>query len=282
MPCRGSLFTRALPAGEMRESSPPSATQRDPVPTVNRWPGSSGRERRSASGGRKVRRLAPATQLDPDCEQRRRVRSELLLARRTEGNEEAAYWPRSIPARDHVPRLTDRPTGRHPEERSSALASPCPLFPLSATSTLRPRGRLRTMCEGVAERLARSSVRDRNGCLVWTGSRTTTGYGKIGIGGKTRRVHRVAWELQHGAIPDALVTDHLCRVRLCIEVSHLELVPNRVNILRGVGPTAQKARQQSCRRGHQFSAENTRITRDNRRRCRQCHRESQRRTRGAA
>ena len=36
--------------------------------------------------------------------------------------------------------------------------------------------------------------------------------------------HRVAWEDARGPIPDGLTIDHLCRVRNCVNVEHLELV----------------------------------------------------------
>lgn len=45
--------------------------------------------------------------------------------------------------------------------------------------------------------------------------------------------HRIAWVLERGEIPAGLVPDHLCRVRNCIRVDHLELVTNAENVRRG-------------------------------------------------
>ena len=36
----------------------------------------------------------------------------------------------------------------------------------------------------------------------------------------------------NGAIPDGLEIDHLCKTRLCGEVTHMELVTHKVNLAR--------------------------------------------------
>jgi len=79
-----------------------------------------------------------------------------------------------------------------------------------------------------------------------------------------------------GPIPDGFHIDHLCRNRACANPAHLEAVPPRVNILRGVGMSAIHARQTHCVNGHPFDAENTLILPDGERCCRTCNRERQR------
>jgi len=109
-------------------------------------------------------------------------------------------------------------------------------------------------------------------CWLWTGSVNSSRYGTIRVDGKSWRVHRYAWVLLRGPIPDGLVVDHLCRVRRCVNPEHMELVVGEVNVLRGIGITAVNGRKTHCKRGHEFTTENTRIDRRGHRVCRTCHR----------
>lgn len=108
---------------------------------------------------------------------------------------------------------------------------------------------------------ARSEVVDRGyttPCHVFTGP-LHNGYGYIGIGQKTKFVHRVTWEAANGPVPDGLELDHLCRQRDCWEPTHLEPVTRRENILRGDGPRLTRERgfaQTHCKNGHPLSGEN--------------------------
>ena len=63
-------------------------------------------------------------------------------------------------------------------------------------------------------------------CIVWMGSVLDTpngGYGSLNVGGKIKRVSRLAYELEHGPIPDGMLVDHRCGVRSCINPDHLRL-----------------------------------------------------------
>ncbi len=65
---------------------------------------------------------------------------------------------------------------------------------------------------------------DKSGdCWLWTGSKNSKGYGNIGVDGKTRRAHRIAWELENGPIPDGVEVCHSCDNPSCVRVSHLFL-----------------------------------------------------------
>ena len=115
---------------------------------------------------------------------------------------------------------------------------------------------------------------DIAGCWLWQGAIGSDGYGRIrGDDGITKRPHRVAWELAVGPIPDGLQLDHLCRVRACVRPSHLEVVTNRENTLRGTSPIADHARATECGRGHVYSDATTAYTRSGKRRCLICERE---------
>jgi hypothetical protein len=113
-------------------------------------------------------------------------------------------------------------------------------------------------------RLFAKTVGADDGCLLWTGSSTRCGYGHISVRGRLFVVHRVAYELARGAVPEGLQLDHLCRNRGCCNVDHLEPVTQRVNILRGEAaqsPRKMRPRRlrSHCAKGHEYTTENTYI-----------------------
>lgn len=72
---------------------------------------------------------------------------------------------------------------------------------------------------------------DRSGdCWLWTGGTLHYGYGGFWLEGKTLRAHRVAWELENGAVPDGLCVLHRCDVPACVKVSHLFLGTHKDNV----------------------------------------------------
>ncbi|MEV5567572.1 HNH endonuclease signature motif containing protein [Streptomyces sp. NPDC052196] len=117
--------------------------------------------------------------------------------------------------------------------------------------------------------LARLADTER-GCWEWRGTRDRDGYGQMWLDGRHRSVHRIAYEAVCGAIPDGLVIDHLCRTRACANPDHLEAVPHRVNVLRGVSFAARKARQTHCVNGHAFTTTNVYRAPNGTRKCRTC------------
>lgn len=125
------------------------------------------------------------------------------------------------------------------------------------------------------DRIQARIVIDTDGCWVWQGSKCN-GYGVVGRGRRTdstMQTHRAMYEIMVGPVPVGLQLDHLCRNRACCNPAHLEPVTQRENILRGLGSSAQHARQTECLRGHPFDDINTRTTTTGARVCRTCHRE---------
>lgn len=59
---------------------------------------------------------------------------------------------------------------------------------------------------------------------------------------------------------------------MCVNPDHLEAVTNRENVLRGAGVTAQNARKEFCKYGHEFTPENTRHFGTTHRSCKMCQR----------
>jgi hypothetical protein len=128
--------------------------------------------------------------------------------------------------------------------------------------------------KAIEDRLLRLSER-RGDCLVWTGSLSYSGYGRIQVnseGGNTG-AHRVAYQVWVGPIPDGLQIDHLCGVRNCIEPTHLEAVTHRENLLRSGNFIARNAWATHCIHGHEFTPENTKVRDKGHRECRTCRRD---------
>lgn len=109
------------------------------------------------------------------------------------------------------------------------------------------------------------------GCWEFKGSKRW-GYGMMQhpLKHKVVMAHRYFWEKEHGPVPDGLELDHLCRVRRCVNPSHLEPVTRRENIVRGVNQIARQVRQTHCKRGHLLEGWNILTTKTTARRCREC------------
>ena len=110
-------------------------------------------------------------------------------------------------------------------------------------------------------------------CWEWTAGAFADGYGGFSVLSKNVRVHRFAWEILRGPIPDNLEPDHLCRNRLCINPNHIEIVTHQVNNLRGRTLTALHAQATHCPQGHPYDLFNTYYAKNGGRCCRACHRE---------
>jgi len=123
----------------------------------------------------------------------------------------------------------------------------------------------------ITERMDVSDTGYKTPCWISNRAAQSNGYTKMGVQGRTHLTHRLAYEAWHGAIPDGMVIDHLCRVRQCCNPDHLEPVTTRENLLRGETKTAMEAAQTHCHRGHEFTVDNTYMRPDRHGRvCRRC------------
>lgn len=117
---------------------------------------------------------------------------------------------------------------------------------------------------------------DENGCWRWQRYKHVAGYGWMWVGnGKCDFVHRAAYQIWKGPIPDGLVIDHLCRVRDCCNPDHLEVVTYSENTMRGDTVPVRRKNATHCDRNHRYTPETTHISASGNRRCKICRRASQ-------
>ena len=122
----------------------------------------------------------------------------------------------------------------------------------------------------LVERLL-SKINKTDGCWEWTAARSSNGYGLLDDDdGKTRRAHRLMFELFIGPIGAGLELDHLCRNRLCVRPDHLEPVTHKENMRRAAPFRPIKTH---CPNNHVYDEVNTcyvTTLRGTERRCRIC------------
>ena len=104
------------------------------------------------------------------------------------------------------------------------------------------------------------------------------GYGRFWDGKKRWYAHVLSYTLLVGPVPEGLELDHTCRVRTCVNPTHLEPVPHPVNVARGEAGL-WNASKEFCKNGHEFTPENTYVYthgKYTRRRCNTCNKIRQR------
>lgn len=109
---------------------------------------------------------------------------------------------------------------------------------------------------------------DLGPCWLWIAFIDGGGYGKFTLEHNYKiYAHRFSYEITYGPIATDKEIDHLCRVRHCVNPTHLEAVTHYENTLRGEGPLLlmignEKWRQTlalrtHCSKGHLRTEENT-------------------------
>lgn len=117
-------------------------------------------------------------------------------------------------------------------------------------------------------------------CWPWRAYIEAQGYGIVRVGDKSRKAHRVVYELLVGPIPDGKVLHHKCENRRCVNPAHL--VPMEDAEHKRLSRQPPSARD-ACPNGHPYTAESQfRPTPgDPRRRCRVCFEAKKERSRQA-
>jgi hypothetical protein len=103
---------------------------------------------------------------------------------------------------------------------------------------------------------------NEDGCWLWGGYCSKDGYGEFSLRVKGRpnskyRAHRLVWAAYRGEPDPSLDLDHLCRIRACVNPSHLEMVTRRENLARGLTIVAPFIAQDKCSNGHPYTTETT-------------------------
>ncbi len=79
----------------------------------------------------------------------------------------------------------------------------------------------------IAKFLQRVRV-DSNGCWIWTGMKSKTGYGQVKRDGKFIFAHRYSYQIHKGDLGGLFVL-HKCDIRLCVNPEHLSLGTQKDN-----------------------------------------------------
>lgn len=110
-------------------------------------------------------------------------------------------------------------------------------------------------------------------CWLWMGSLGRNNYGRFWLNGRHVLAHKHSFLLTGRVIPEGYELDHLCRVHECVNPDHLEAVTHWENMRRSIVP--QRTREfraliKHCKRGHEFTPENTFRKSNGGRGCRIC------------
>lgn len=76
----------------------------------------------------------------------------------------------------------------------------------------------------------RVAILGHDECWEWRGCKTDSGYAQIWINKRGYYVHRIAWLLTHGDIPEGVFVLHRCDNRICVNLNHLFLGSHQDNM----------------------------------------------------
>jgi HNH endonuclease len=104
-------------------------------------------------------------------------------------------------------------------------------------------------------------------CWLFTGPADP--YGRIGKGTE-RYTHRLGWTWLRGSIPAGMELHHRCGVYACWNPDHLQIVTHAENMA-----FTRNAAKSFCKRGHELTGENLRVSSRGQQICRACNAENQ-------
>jgi len=113
-----------------------------------------------------------------------------------------------------------------------------------------------------------------NGCWEWTGCRNRRGYGVISVNRKLVRAHRLLYQLCVDVPAGKKHIHHLCGNPACVKPHHLVAVSpeDHASQLTTTSRGYINARSTHCVNGHPFNEENTFVSQNRGRVCKECRR----------
>ena len=83
----------------------------------------------------------------------------------------------------------------------------------------------------IAERFAAKIETEANtGCWLWSDAPDRYGYGRLQIGPRAVKAHRISFEMHKGPIPPGHMVCHRCDTPACVNPEHLFSGPAEVNV----------------------------------------------------
>lgn len=112
---------------------------------------------------------------------------------------------------------------------------------------------------GLPERFEKKIIPEPNsGCWLWLGALGHRGHPHINKSYGTQSGHRFIYQTLVGSVPQELVVDHWCNNPSCVNPDHLRPLTYQNNTLRSpITVAAKYAVRTHCKRGHEFTPENT-------------------------
>lgn len=115
-------------------------------------------------------------------------------------------------------------------------------------------------------------------CWLWTGAKSSSGYGHLTINKKTIKAHRFSYETSFGLIKPNEIVMHSCDTPLCVNPKHLSVGTKKDNARDMLKKHRQNQQSKThCPKGHEYNEENTYVfvspsTGASRRQCKECMR----------
>jgi len=116
------------------------------------------------------------------------------------------------------------------------------------------------------KRYGKKIIKHDSGCWLWVGATSNRGYGVIRKDKRLIFAHKLSYQYANGEMKKGLVTDHLCRVKSCVNPKHLEAVTQLINVRRG----NVSVKKSHCYRGHALKDPNLYHFKDGNRTCKTC------------